>query len=561
MFKYKETNKLTSLSEHHRPVMMCLICLTLLLCVNSGTQTSGTVQAASKKTKKMEITNLASGYVLPVKKSVTLKVRRPSSVAKSSLRFKSSKPKVAKISKTGKITALKKGVTTITVYNKKNKKQKASIKLYVGKRITSLKRISPTGTISIEEGKTCQLKWKVLPAGAAFKKLSWTSSAPKICKVSSAGKLTALKTGSAVITAKARDGSARKMKIKVKVKVLDKKYLPPINSISISSPLEYPYMKENSSITLSADVEPSGSAGVLLWSSSDPLVAKVDAKGVVTAVGPGTAVIYAASGNSTVKDSYTIRVPSRKDCNVTFIAHRGYSAVAPENTRAAFRLAAADNSSFDAIECDVYRTRDGVFVISHDATLKRIFGVDKGIEDCTYDEIKDMTAVGGNGVNKYPNETLCTLEEYLSILKNSRKKAVIELKADYGSAAADKLYSMVSSYDMNERVDIISFKIGALNHMAESIKNIPQPAKPDLYLLSSWPDLGMGSGSSDIEMAIKNNYNLSGNYIFTSEISVTAMHNAGKKYGVWTVDDFETACHFIFDLHVDYVTSNVALFK
>ena len=54
---------------------------------------------------------------------------------------------------------------------------------------------------------------------------------------------------------------------------------------------------------------------------------------------------------------------------VMVIAHRGFSARAPENTMAAFRKAMELGS--DAIEFDVRFSRDGHLVVFHDDTLER----------------------------------------------------------------------------------------------------------------------------------------------------------------------------------------------
>ena len=56
------------------------------------------------------------------------------------------------------------------------------------------------------------------------------------------------------------------------------------------------------------------------------------------------------------------------------IGHRGASAVAPENTMAAFREAIAVGA--DGIEFDVRLTRDGVPVVIHDSTLRRTLAPD-----------------------------------------------------------------------------------------------------------------------------------------------------------------------------------------
>jgi glycerophosphoryl diester phosphodiesterase len=59
--------------------------------------------------------------------------------------------------------------------------------------------------------------------------------------------------------------------------------------------------------------------------------------------------------------------------NLEIIAHRGFSAIAPENTLAAFELAIARGAH--SIEFDIQLSADNVPVIFHDATLDRITGV------------------------------------------------------------------------------------------------------------------------------------------------------------------------------------------
>ncbi|MBA2481885.1 MAG: glycerophosphodiester phosphodiesterase [Planctomycetes bacterium] len=67
------------------------------------------------------------------------------------------------------------------------------------------------------------------------------------------------------------------------------------------------------------------------------------------------------------------------------IAHRGDSTHYPENTLAAFASAIALGA--DEIECDVRVTRDGVPVIHHDATLRRVLGVDALVSDLSCAEV------------------------------------------------------------------------------------------------------------------------------------------------------------------------------
>src|SRR5687768_14872032 len=70
------------------------------------------------------------------------------------------------------------------------------------------------------------------------------------------------------------------------------------------------------------------------------------------------------------------------------IAHRGASAVAPENTIAAFEAAIAAGA--DGVEFDVRLTRDGVPIIIHDETLYRTHGVRGRVADMTLNELNKI---------------------------------------------------------------------------------------------------------------------------------------------------------------------------
>ena len=105
---------------------------------------------------------------------------------------------------------------------------------------------------------------------------------------------------------------------------------------------------------------------------------------------------------------------------VKIIAHRGSSGEAPENTMYAFRKAVEDGA--DAIETDVRKTKDGVLIIMHDATLKRIAGddfADFDVTKMTYDEIKDVDISSKNYPN-LPVQRIAKLAELLELVKRDR---------------------------------------------------------------------------------------------------------------------------------------------
>lgn len=97
------------------------------------------------------------------------------------------------------------------------------------------------------------------------------------------------------------------------------------------------------------------------------------------------------------------------------IAHRGYTPEAPENSIPAFTRAA--ELGYAAIETDVRLTRDGKLICSHDASLKRMFGVEVVVEQSDYAELRQRVMTKGKLVGTYPADQLRlpTFDEYLDI--------------------------------------------------------------------------------------------------------------------------------------------------
>ena len=67
--------------------------------------------------------------------------------------------------------------------------------------------------------------------------------------------------------------------------------------------------------------------------------------------------------------------------------HRGFSALAPENTLPAFSL--CRERGIPGIELDVQTCRTGELMISHDFDLKRTTGSEGIIQDMSFEEIRE----------------------------------------------------------------------------------------------------------------------------------------------------------------------------
>lgn len=115
------------------------------------------------------------------------------------------------------------------------------------------------------------------------------------------------------------------------------------------------------------------------------------------------------------------------------IAHRGASALAPENTLAAFQKAIEDGA--EGIEFDVQLAKDGVPIVFHDFRLERI-GQKKGrVADFTSLELQNLDV--GSWFNlknpnkadhKFSDEVVPTLARLLDFLNNYKGLIYIELK-------------------------------------------------------------------------------------------------------------------------------------
>ncbi len=129
------------------------------------------------------------------------------------LKWKSGNRKIVKIIKNKKIKGVKKGKVYIRGYNSKKKKV-LSIKITVGKKVSKIK--VPSTKVELFVGGKVKLGASVSPSNASNKKLFYASSNPAAVTVSKTGRVTAVASGSSVITITSKDGHATK-KIKVKV--------------------------------------------------------------------------------------------------------------------------------------------------------------------------------------------------------------------------------------------------------------------------------------------------------------------------------------------------------
>jgi glycerophosphoryl diester phosphodiesterase len=107
------------------------------------------------------------------------------------------------------------------------------------------------------------------------------------------------------------------------------------------------------------------------------------------------------------------------------LAHRGFIQGGVENTLPA--LQAAATAGADRVEFDVMETKDGKFVVMHDANLQRLAGRNLNVRDLTQEELTKMTVRAGGMEAKIP-----TLEEWIQLSIQLNLPQLLEIKLHGG---------------------------------------------------------------------------------------------------------------------------------
>ncbi len=151
---------------------------------------------------------------------------------------------------------------------------------------------------------------------------------------------------------------------------------------------------------------------------------------------------------------------------VEIIAHRGFSARAPENTLAAFELGWKHQA--DACELDVYLTADGKTAVIHDKDTKRTSGVTLDVAKSKQAELTALGAGSWKG-EEWVNEKIPTLEQALATMPKGKQRFFIEVKC--GAEIVPELKRILEPMkDRAAQLAIIAFKRDAA---AESKKAMP----------------------------------------------------------------------------------------
>ena len=153
-------------------------------------------------------------------------------------------------------------------------------------------------------------------------------------------------------------------------------------------------------------------------------------------------------------------------------AHRGYSSRAPENTMAAFDLAAKEN--IPGIELDVHICRSGELIVHHDFSLKRTAGVESRVEDTTLKDLRSMDA-GSHFSPAFTGEKIPLLSEVFEKFHSTQLYFDVEIKEKTmaGDLLTRALASAIREAGMEERCIVSSFNPFSLAGFRRLAPEIP----------------------------------------------------------------------------------------
>ena len=224
-----------------------------------------------------------------------------------------------------------------------------------------------------------------------------------------------------------------------------------------------------------------------------------------------------------------------------FIAHRGASYLAPENTVAAANLGWELNA--DAVEIDIYLSKDGQIVVNHDKDTKRTAGENYVIKDTDAAVLRKLD-VGKWKDAKYAGEKMPFLSEVIETVPEG-KKLVVEIKC--GSEVLPALKETIESSGKKEQMIFISFGWQTILDTKAQFPN------NECYWLSSTKE-GLHEKMKEAARLGLDGVNLQSKLI-DDEIMKLARKLGMKKMLCWTVDDPEEAKRLV-KLGVKAITTN-----
>ena len=217
---------------------------------------------------------------------------------------------------------------------------------------------------------------------------------------------------------------------------------------------------------------------------------------------------------------------------VEIVGHRGASYDAPENTLPSVKLGFEQDA--DAVEVDVYLSKDGQVVVLHDPDTRRVAGVDRKVADQTAAELAELDAGLWKGA-QWKGVKIPLLSEVLELVP-AGQRLVIEIKC--GPEILPELERTLDASGKRDRSLIIAFDFDVIREAKQRMPDRPaywlygfSEAERKRYGVSGLRDLiarAKDAGLDGLDLKHTGPFDAA----FVRELS-----DAGMKLYVYTVND------------------------
>lgn len=234
---------------------------------------------------------------------------------------------------------------------------------------------------------------------------------------------------------------------------------------------------------------------------------------------------------------------SNEEDPIFFTAHRGVTAVAPENTIPAYE-AAVENGYYSA-ECDIRLTSDNQWVLIHNSDVGGRFCQMGEIADFTLEEARTFSYKNGSNFWKYEDLKIPTLDEFLDVFVGTECRPQIEIKANN----YDLLYTVVEAVKakgLTEQAIVISFDLNQLKVIHDL-----DPSIELWYLIDEITPEAIAAAK-----AVGDNVWLSPNFERNNKETIQLAVDAGIGVSFWTVNTLEEA-KMLYDMGIRYIETDI----
>ncbi len=231
--------------------------------------------------------------------------------------------------------------------------------------------------------------------------------------------------------------------------------------------------------------------------------------------------------------------------DITLTAHRGLSALAPENTIPAIEL--AGEKGYKYVEFDIQLTKDGIWVLNHDEHLVRMSRKLGYVKDYTYFELAEFPVVNGANYKDYPGLKLPTLDDALDACLKYNIMPMIEIK-DYDDEGIKSLVESIVNHGCENACYVISFRTGALKAVEEINPDIKL-----LYVISELDDEHIAHCEENPDWGVS----FKADPEINTPDRIKLLQDMEKEIFTWTVDE-KDAIDFYYPLGVkNFVTNRI----